>query len=180
MIGHHQIPEEIAIRVPVEVMHSLVDRIFLALGLPGDDARIGADVLLYADVRGIDSHGVSNMLRHYVTWFREGAANPEPNIKVLRDAPAAATLDSDHGLGLVVGKRAMDMALDKAAATGVGSVVVANGRHCGAAAYYAHMALERDMIGVALTIGGSVMPPTFGAKPMVGSNPHCLRGPHPP
>ena len=177
MIGHHQIPEEIAVRIPVGVMRSLVERLFLALGLSGEDARVGADVLLYADIRGIDSHGVSNMLRHYLTWLREGSASPKPKIEVLREAPATATLDSDHGLGLVVGKGAMDMAMDKAATTGIGSVVVTNGRHCGAAAYYAHMALERDMIGVAMTIGGSVMLPTFGAKPMVGSNPIAMAAP---
>ena len=177
MIGHHKIPEKIAIRVPADAVRSQVADIFVALGLPAEDAATSAEVLTYADLRGIDSHGVSNMLAHYVTWLREGAANPTPKFTVIREAPATATLDSDRGLGLVVGPMAMALALDKADATGMGSVVVANSRHCGAAAYYAHMALERDMIGLAMTIGGSVMPPTFGAKAMVGSNPIALAAP---
>ena len=177
MTGHHQIPEEIAVRVAYEAMHDLVVRILTAFGFSAEDAGATADVLLYADVRGIDTHGVSNMLPHYVTWLREGSLNPTPEVEVVREAPATATLDADRGLGQPVGRRAMEMALDKAAATGMGSVVVSNGRHCGAAAYFAHMALERDMIGVALTIGGSVMPPTFGARPMVGSNPIAFAAP---
>ncbi|MDE0099795.1 MAG: Ldh family oxidoreductase [Truepera sp.] len=177
MIGHHQIPEEIAIRVSVDDMCALVENLFRTLGLSEQDARASADVLLYADVRGIDSHGVSNMMPYYVKWLREGFANSEPKVEVVRDAPAAATLDGDRGLGLAVGLQAMKLAIEKAAIAGVGSVVVANSRHCGAAAYYAHMALGHDMIGVAMTIGGSVMLPTFGAEPRVGSNPIAFAAP---
>ena len=171
MIHHNQIPEDIAIRVPYEDIHSLVVSILAALGLSDGDAQISADALLYADIRGIDSHGVSNMLPHYVEWIKNGYLNSQPNLKVVRQAAATATIDGDEGLGLSAGKMAMGMALDKAGDTGIGSVVVNNSRHCGATAYYAHMALERDMIGIAMTVGGVMMPPTFGAKAMIGSNP---------
>ncbi len=177
MDQHHQIPEEIAIRILSEDIHSAVRDIFQHLGMPDDDAERCADVLTYADLRGIDSHGVSNMMPIYVRWLREGKINPTPKLKVLRDAPAAATLDSDRGLGLTVGPQAMALALEKAAATGLGAVVVTNGRHCGAAAYHAALALEHDMIGMAMTVGGVCMVPTFGTRPMVGSNPIAVAAP---
>ena len=133
--------------------------------------RISADVLIYADVRGIESHGVSNMLRRYVDAFAEKDINPTPKPKVIRGKGAVATLDSDAGHGLVVGPYAMNMAIEKAKDYGIGSVTVINGRHFGACAYHAEMALKHNMIGIAMTTGGLMVAPVNGAEAKVGLNP---------
>ena len=165
-----EVPEKLAVRVAADDMRATVAGIFCALGMPESDAERSADALLYADLRGIDSHGVSNMTPVYVEGLRSGTINPKPVCRIAREAAAVATLDGDAGLGLAVGPRAMALALDKAFACGVGAVAVTNGRHFGAAGYHASLALERRMIGVAMTMGGLQMLPTFGAAPRVGLN----------
>jgi LDH2 family malate/lactate/ureidoglycolate dehydrogenase len=172
-----RVPEEIAVRVAAEDMRATVAAIFERLGMSAEDARLSADVLVWADLRGVDTHGVSNMTPFYVQWLRDGFANPRPRWRVIREAPSAATVDSDRGLGLAVGPRAMALAMEKAEVCGVGSVVVTNGRHFGAAGYHAALALERDMIGVALTVGGLEVVPTFGAEARIGLNPIAIAVP---
>lgn len=165
------VPDEIAVRVDQADMRFTVERLFEALGLSPDDAAQGADTLLYADIRGIDSHGVSNMFPAYVAWFRDGTINPAAQPRVIREAAAVATIDDDGGLGLVTGPRAMDVAIAKARECGIGAVSVTNGRHYGAASYHAHRAVPHGMVGVSMTVGGLQVLPTFGSKPMVGLNP---------
>jgi len=172
-----RVPADIAVRVSADAMRATVVDAFLALGMPGDEAARAADVLVWADLRGIESHGVSNMMPFYVRGLREGSINPRPELRVLREAPATATVDSDRGLGLAVGPRLMQMAIDKARISGVGAVAVTNGRHFGAAGYHAFLALEHDMIGVATTVGGLSVAPTFGAKAMIGLNPLAIAVP---
>jgi L-2-hydroxycarboxylate dehydrogenase (NAD+) len=172
-----RVPDDIAVRVLPDDMRDATSGIFATLGMSAEDAAQSADVLIYADVRGIDSHGVSNMMPWYVQWLRDGWVNPAPVVKVVREAAGVATLDSDRGLGLAVGPHAMRMAMDKAEACGVGAVSVSNARHYGAAAYHAALALERDMIGVSMTVGGLQVVPTFGSKPMVGLNPIAVAAP---
>jgi LDH2 family malate/lactate/ureidoglycolate dehydrogenase len=177
MAGRFDVPEEIAVRIGAKDMQETVEGIFCALGAPAADARRSVDALIYADLRGIDSHGVSNMTPVYVAGLKQGWINPAPVWRVVREAPATATIDSDRGLGLTVGPQAMELALDKAETCGIGSVVVTNGRHFGAAAYHAALALDRNMIGVAMTIGGLLIAPTFGAKARVGLNPLAVAAP---
>jgi len=165
------VPDDIAIRVDQADMRATAENIFEAVGMPRADAEQAADVLLYADLRGIDSHGVSNMFPIYMYWFGERFLNPAAAPRVIREAPAVATIDDDARLGLATAPRAMDLAIAKARECGIGSVSVTNGRHYGAAAYHAHRALEHGMIGVSMTIGGLQVLPTFGSKPMVGLNP---------
>ncbi|HEX6030093.1 MAG TPA: Ldh family oxidoreductase, partial [Tepidiformaceae bacterium] len=164
-------PEDIAVRVPQEAMRGTVEDIFQALGMPKADARQAADVLIWADLRGCESHGVSNMMRPYVAWLRSGAINPKPEWRISRDSRAVVTIDCDKGLGLVVGPRAMDVAIERARDYGVATVVADNGGHYGAAGYHAYMALEHDMIGLSMTAGGLGVTPTWGAEAMVGLNP---------
>ncbi len=177
MLKQFAVPEEIAVRIPSDVMRGAVHEIFMALGMPEDDAQRSTDTLLYADLRGIDSHGVSNMLRAYVAGVRSGDINPTPNWTLERDAPAAATIDCDRGLGLTVGPQAMEIAIEKARTCGVATVVCNNGRHFGAAAYHAQMALAHDMIGLSMTVGGLLVAPTHGAQAMVGLNPLSIAAP---
>ena len=172
-----EVPEEIAVRVAADDMRATVEAIFVALGMLGEDAERCADVLLYADLRGIDSHGVSNMTRVYVAGLQQGWINPAPVMKTVRDAPAAATVHSDAGLGLTIGPQAMQLAIAKARDCGIGAVSVTDGRHFGAAAYHAALALEHEMIGVAMTMGGLQVLPTFGAEPRVGLNPIAVAAP---
>ena len=171
MLEQFQIPPEDEVRVTPDTMRATVEDVFRALGMPEDHARQSADVLLYADVRGIDTHGVSNMLRLYVDWVREGRINMNPRWRVTSESTAACTLDSDGAHGGVIGPEAMRMATARAREHGVGVVNVYNGGHFGAAAYTAAMALEHDMIGISMTAGGLMMTPTFGAEALIGLNP---------
>ncbi len=172
-----RVPDSIAVRVPQEVMRATVEDVFRALGLSDADAVQSADVLVWADIRGVDSHGVSNMMPTYVTGLRAGRINPTPSWTITREALATATIDSDRGLGLAVGPAAMKLAMEKARQCGIGSVVVGNGRHFGAAGYHAAMAIPQDMVGMAMTVGGLQVPPTHGSKPMVGLNPIAVAAP---
>ena len=120
MLERFHVPEELAVRVMPDNMKATVKQIFLKMGMSNNDSELAADVLLYADIRGIETHGVSNMLRGYVKSFGEGGINPNPKIKTIREMGAVATIDSDGGHGLVVGPYAMNMAIKKAKKTGVG------------------------------------------------------------
>lgn len=171
MLERFHVPEDIAIRVSPTDLFATVQDIFLKMGMSPEDAEQATDVLVYADIRGIESHGVSNMLRRYVDAFGEGDINPRPKPVIVREKGAAVTLDSDRGHGLVVGPFAMNMAIERAKVHGLGAVTVINGRHFGACAYHAEMALAHDMIGFAMTTGGLQVAPVHGAEPKVGLNP---------
>ena len=177
MLERFHVPEDIAVRVDISNMRKTVENIFLKMGMTKKDASQAADVLVYADIRGIETHGVSNMLRGYVKSFGEGGINPTPKIEIVREMGAVATIDSDGGHGLVVGPLAMNIAIKKAKTYGIGAVTAMNGRHYGAAAYHAAMALEHDMIGISMTTGGMNVVPVDGSKPMVGLNPIGIAAP---
>ncbi|MFC2069813.1 Ldh family oxidoreductase [Chloroflexota bacterium] len=132
-------------------------------GVPEEDARITADILVATDLRGIDSHGVGH-LGIYVGGLREGRTNPNPKTEIISHAPATAIMDGDRGLGFVVGHRAMTEAMRRAEETGAGFVTVRNSSHFGAGGNYAMMALSRNMIGISMTEGGKgmVAPGTVG------------------
>ena len=177
MLKQFAVPEDIAIRVPFTKMRSAVQALFLELGMNEGDAIRSTDTLLYADVRGIDSHGVSNMLRVYVAGIQSGDINPRPKWKIEREFPATATVDTDQGLGVAVGPELMELAIEKARVHGVGTVIANNGRHFGAAAYHAQLALDHNMIGLSMTVGGLSVVPTFGAEARVGLNPLAIAVP---
>lgn len=163
-------------RVKVEKLFELMKRLFLANGLPEQDAHTAADALISADIRGIDSHGASRM-PYYISKLKNGTVNPKPNIRILNELPATALLDGDDGLGPVVAKKAMEIAIEKAKNVGAGLVSVRRSNHFGIAAYYSMMALKEGMIGLAMTNAVSLVVPTFGAKAMLGTNPLSLAVP---
>ena len=171
MLDLFKVPDEIAVRVHADKMRAVVEGIFEALEMPRDDAVAAAEVLMYADIRGIESHGVSNMMRAYVAGFRAGQINPNATVTRTIDHPSAISFDCDRGLGLAQGGTMMEIACERASETGLAVVTAFNGRHNGAAAYYAHVAAERDMIGIAMTAGGVLVTPTHGAERLVGLNP---------
>lgn len=159
-----------------EALLRLVQEILLRHGVPEEDAAVTADCLVWANLHGIDTHGVIR-LKVYVDRIREGGNNPRPHLRVVQETPVAAVLDGDNALGPVGGVRAMRLAMEKAAAAGVGLVALRNSNHYGAAAYYATMALERDMIGFSATNVLPSMPPTGGREARVGNNPLALAFP---
>ena len=177
MLERFKVPDDIAVRVPPATMRGAVENIFASLGMTPADAAKCADPLIYADVRGIDSHGVSNMMRAYVAGLKGGHINPAPVMKRTRDWPAAVSVDGDRGLGLGQGKELMELACERAKATGVAVVAAFNSRHYGASAYHAHLALAHDMVGVSMTAGGVNVAPTHGAAPLLGLNPIGIAAP---
>lgn len=166
-----------AINVSGDDLKNTVAGIFVKMGVPEQDALIGADALVLADLRGVDSHGVSNMLKSYVNGYTSGQINPKPDMKIIRETPATASLDSDRGLGVITTPKAMELAIKKAKDVGVGMVTLGNARHLGMASYHAMMALEHDMIGVCMTSAPPRTVPTFGAEPRLGTNPIAVAVP---
>lgn len=177
MLERFKVPDEAAVRVPAQDMRATVEAMFRHLGMAEAAAAQSADVLMYADLRGIDSHGVSNMMRNYIEGFNEGKINPAPEVRVTREAAATLNLDCDKGLGLAVCPGIMDMAIERAGKCGIGIAVAHNAGHYGAAAYHAHRALEHGMIGLSMTTGGVLVTPTQGAERLVGLNPIAIAAP---
>jgi LDH2 family malate/lactate/ureidoglycolate dehydrogenase len=146
------------------------EQVFLKMGCPEADASIASKALLSADLRGIDSHGVAR-LSGYVRIWEAGRINANPAIKVTYETPSTAVVDGDAGLGLVVAPFAMKVAIEKAKLAGTGWVVVNNSNHFGIAGYHAMMALDQDMIGMAMTNASALVAPTFSIERMLGTNP---------
>jgi L-2-hydroxycarboxylate dehydrogenase (NAD+) len=159
------------VRVPHEGLLRSVTGIFEALGFRPDDAATSADVLVTADLRGIESHGVSNMLRIYVDWVADGHVNPRAEPTKIADMACTAAYEADSALGITVLPALMREAMDRAARYGVGMISVRNARHSGMMAYHSMLPLEHDLIGVACTSAGPRVIPTFGREPRLGTNP---------
>jgi LDH2 family malate/lactate/ureidoglycolate dehydrogenase len=151
-------------------------QVFMHFDVSEKDARQASDVLSKADLRGIDSHGVAR-LRTYVDMFKIGRINPKPNIKIVREKKSIATVDGDRGLGLVVGPKANEIAMEKAAQYGSGWISVCNTNHYGIASYYPLKALERDMIGWSMTNSSRIVVPLWGAERRLGTNPIAIAFP---
>src|SRR4029078_8471794 len=139
---------------------SFTEAVFEHIGCNEYDAMLASKGLLSADLRGIDSHGIAR-LNGYVRLWEAKRANPTPQIKIVHETPSTAVVDGDSGLGLVVAPFAMDVAIQKAKNVGTGWVSVKNSNHFGIAGSHAMMALEHDMIGIAMTNGSAIVAPTF-------------------
>jgi L-2-hydroxycarboxylate dehydrogenase (NAD+) len=151
--------------------------IFEKLGLTPEDAAEGADVLTMTDLRGVETHGVSNMLRAYVRDYKAGKLDPRPGWRMVRESPGTAVIDAEKRLGIILGPRAMRLAMDKARQVGVGVVTVYNAGHFGAIGHYAMQAAQADMVGTCFTAAGLHVVPTFAAKPLLGTNPIAVAAP---
>jgi LDH2 family malate/lactate/ureidoglycolate dehydrogenase len=157
-------------------LRNFTKSIFLKMGCSAAHSDLAADVLIKADLRGIDSHGVAR-LTGYVRLWEKGRINPTPDIKIVHETPSTATIDGDAGLGLVVAPFAMKVAIEKAEKFGSGWVSVRNSNHFGIAAYHTMMAVEKDMIGFAMTNASPLVAPTFANERMLGTNPMCYAFP---
>ena len=146
---------------------------FLAIGCSENDAVTATETLLSADLRGVDSHGVAR-LSGYVRLWEAKRINSTAKINVIHETPSTAVVDGDSGLGLVVAPHSMSIAMNKAREVGTGWVSVQNSNHFGIAGYHAMMALEEDMIGIALTNASPLVAPTFSSERLLGTNPICV------
>lgn len=147
--------------------------IFHAIGCSTEDAQTATRVLLSADLRGIDSHGIAR-LSGYVRLWEAGRVNASPILKILHETPSTAVVDGDSGLGLVVAPYAMQVAIDKAKNVGTGWVSVQNSNHFGIAGWHSMMALKEDMIGISMTNASALVAPTFSTERLLGTNPICV------
>ncbi|MFN6944627.1 MAG: Ldh family oxidoreductase [Cytophagaceae bacterium] len=147
--------------------------IFLKMGCSPEDATLASEVLLSADLRGVDSHGVAR-LSGYVRLWEAGRINTSPNIRIVHESPSTAVVDGDKGLGLVVGPRAMKIAMEKAEKCGTGWVSVKNSNHYGIAGYHAMMGLSSDLIGISMTNASPLVAPTHSLERLLGTNPIAI------
>src|SRR5690606_5035948 len=150
--------------------------IFRKIGCSDAVASLASEVLLSADRRGIDSHGIAR-LSGYVRLWEAGRLNSAPNIRIVHETPTTAVVDGDRGLGLVVAPKAMEIAIAKAAAVGSGWVSVKNSNHFGIAGYHAMMAMKYDMVGMAMTNASPLVAPTFSLDRLLGTNPIAVAVP---
>lgn len=163
-------------RVEAERLRAFVQRIFERLDVPPKDARTAADVLIQADLRGVDSHGVAR-LQWYTTGLQNGSMEARPRIHIVHETLSTATIHGGDGLGQVVGTWTMQRCIEKAQNVGAGFAAVRNSNHFGIAGYYAMMTLPHDMIGISLTNSRPHVVPTFGRRTLLGTNPIAVAVP---
>ncbi len=160
-----------AVFVSFDIMESFMTDVFMYLGVPEEDAKISADVLITADKLGIDSHGVNRLKPIYYDRIKDGIQFPVTDFEIVKESPTTAVIDGHHGMGHVIAKRSMQMAIDKAKQYGMGMVAVRNSTHYGIAGYYPLMAVKEGMIGLTGTNARPSVAPTFGVENMMGTNP---------
>ncbi len=151
-------------------LYTFSKNIFIKIGCTSANAKTATKVLLSADLRGVDSHGIAR-LTGYIRLWEVNRINANPAISIVHETPSTATVDGDKGLGLVVAPAAMQIAIDKAKNVGTGWVSVKNSNHFGIAGIHAMMALEYDMIGIAMTNASPLVAPTFSIERLLGTNP---------
>ncbi|MFQ5380982.1 MAG: Ldh family oxidoreductase [Dehalococcoidia bacterium] len=166
-------------RFSADALRRFTSRTFVHFGLQPADAEAAAEVLIDADLQGIESHGIAHLPWHfgYAPGLKAGLIKPVPEVRVLRESAVTATWDADGGLGVLVARRAMERCIEKAAESGLGIVTVRNGRHFGAAGYYAHMAVRQDMIGMAMCNVPAIAAAAGGLERVYGTNPIAFGAP---
>jgi LDH2 family malate/lactate/ureidoglycolate dehydrogenase len=155
---------------PHQYLKSFSKEVFQCIGVPDQEAEEASEVLISADLRGVDSHGVAR-LEGYIRLFEKHRINPKPSFTITHETPSTAVMDADAGLGLVAGPSAMRLALEKAEKVGTGWVAVQNSNHYGIAGYHSMMALEKDCIGISMTNASPLVAPTYAKERLLGTNP---------
>lgn len=163
-------------RVNHEALTQFVGKVLERFGVPSEDAAITAQVLVKADLRGIESHGAAR-LKRYTDGLKNGVVKTNPNIATIYETPVTAVLDGDSGLGQVVSHKAMNMAMTKAKQNHIGLVAVRNSNHFGIAGFYGLMALRQNLIGLVMTNSEPLVAPTFAKQKLLGTNPICVAVP---
>lgn len=157
--------------VDFETMENFMADVFRKLGVSDEDAETCAEVLIEADKRGLDSHGVNRLKPTYYDRVRSGVQSPTTEFEIMREGPTTAVVDGHRGMGMVIARRAMGLCIEKAKSYGMGMVAVRNSTHYGIAGYYVSMAAEAGMIGVTGTNARPSVAPTFGVENALGTNP---------
>ena len=157
--------------VDFDSLENFMVDVFKGIGVPEEDARICADVLITSDKRGIDSHGIGRLKPIYYDRIKAGIQSPKTDMEIVKDGPTTAVIDGHNGMGQVIAKKSMALAIEKAKKMGLGMVVVRNSTHYGIAGYYVLMAIEAGMIGITGTNARPSIAPTFGVENMLGTNP---------
>ncbi|HVD97683.1 MAG TPA: Ldh family oxidoreductase [Cytophagaceae bacterium] len=153
-----------------QTLFSFTKEIFTKIGCSEEDADLATTVLLSADLRGVDSHGIARLVG-YVRLWETGRINAKPNVRIVHETPSTAVVNGDSGLGLVVAPKAMQIAIEKSTNVGTGWVSVKNSNHYGIAGYHAMMALKNNMIGLSMTNASPLVAPTFSLERLLGTNP---------
>lgn len=162
--------------IPVDTLQSFMRDVFIGVGVPREDAEISAGVLIKSDLRGIESHGIGR-LKMYYDRIKNGQHLPVTKFEIVRQTPTTALVDGNHGVGMVIGVKSMQLAIKKAKEFGMGSVAVRNSTHFGIDGYYPLMAVKEDLIGMSFTNARPSIAPTFGVQPMLGTNPIAFGAP---
>lgn len=157
--------------VPWEMVGSFMVDVFKKVGVPEDDAKICADVLMESDRRGIESHGVNRFKPIYIDRINAGIQKPVTEIEILKETATTAVMDAHDGMGMVASHKAMEMAIEKAKKYGMAMIAIRNSTHYGIAGYWATMASKENMIGITGTNARPSIAPTFGVENMMGTNP---------
>jgi len=144
---------------------------FVGYGVPEEEAKIVADVLLESDRRGIESHGVNRFKPFYLDRIKAGIQKPTTNLEILKETKTTAVVDGHDGMGQIIGYRCMSMAIEKAKEYGMGMVAARGSTHYGIAGYYVTMATKQNMLGISGTNARPSIAPTFGVQNMLGTNP---------
>jgi len=157
--------------VPFNIVEKFMTEVLVKTGVPENEAAVCADVLITADKYGIDSHGSNRLKPIYYDRIKDGILSPLTHFEIVRQGPTTAVIDGHNGMGHVIAKKAMQIAIDKAKLYGMGMVAVRNSTHYGIAGYYALMATNENMIGITGTNARPSIAPTFGVENMLGTNP---------
>ena len=177
MLERFKVPKEDQVRIPADSLKRTVTAFFERMGETTEFAQTAANTLVTSDLRGVESHGVSNMMAKYIEYYQEGSIKARPDWRIVRETPGTANIDADSGLVIILGQKAMQIAVDKAKEVGVGVVTVFNSGHSGAIGHHAMLAAEQDMVGMVMTAAGLRTLPTFGAEPRLGTNPIAIAAP---
>lgn len=157
--------------IPWDLMNAFMIDVFKAYGVPEEDARICADVLLESDRRGIESHGCNRFKPIYLDRIKNGTLLPVTKIDILKETPTTVVMDANNGMGMVASYRMMEMLIEKAKVYGLAAGAITNSTHYGIAGYWTTMAEKAGMIGITGTNARPSVAPTFGVEPMMGTNP---------
>lgn len=162
--------------IPVDTLYQFMMLVFHKSGISKEESKVCADVLIKSDLRGIESHGVGR-LRMYYDRIKAGLIETDTNLSVVRESPTTAVIDGNHGIGMVIATKSMQMAIDKANGYGMGAVAVRNSTHFGIDGYYPLMAVEQNMIGMSFTNARPCVSPTHSTQPTLGTNPISFGAP---
>jgi L-2-hydroxycarboxylate dehydrogenase (NAD+) len=157
-------------RIEYAKMKCITENVFLKFGYSQENSKIIADVILESDLRGIESHGVQR-LNWYYRHIQQGRIKVKEQMEVVHETPVSAVIDAHEAMGQLTSYHGMQLAIQKAKHTGFGMVVARNSNHYGIAGYYPTMAVKEGLLGISMSNGEAMVPPTFGKKAMMSSNP---------